>query len=218
MAQPQQPESKDFFLKAEHFFEDNKKIISIAASAILIVVIAIVAVSNFYLPSQEKEAQEQLFKSQMYFERDSFKLALNGDGNYMGFLDIIDEYSWTKAADLSQYYAGISYLRLGQYDQAIEHLEQFDGDDMIVSAMALGAIGDAYTEKGDMEEGISYYKKAARLSRDNFTTPYYLFKAGLALKVEGKQQEALELFKEIKEKYPDSNEGANIEKYIAMLE
>ena len=92
MAQPiQKTESKDVFLKIEHFFEENKRVISMTSSAILVVAIAIVAITNFYLPSQEKEAQEQLFKSQMYFERDSFKLALNGDGNYLGFLDIIDE-------------------------------------------------------------------------------------------------------------------------------
>src|SRR5436190_16297037 len=109
MAQPKpaNTEQSDFFTKAEDFFEKNKKAVSYGSSAVLILVIAVVAINNFYLPSKEKEAQPQIFKAQQYFEKDSFRLALNGDGNYDGFLKISDEYSWTKAACLSHYYAGV---------------------------------------------------------------------------------------------------------------
>ena len=157
-----------------------------------------------------------MFKAQMYFERDSFNLALNGDGNYSGFLDIIDDYNWTKAADLSKYYAGVSYLYLGKYDKAIEYLKSFGGNDKIVSSMALGAIGDAYSELNNMDDAISFYKKAARNNANGYTTPYFLFKAGMALKVQGKNSDALILFKEIKNEYPDSRQASEIDKYIAM--
>jgi len=207
----------DFFTNAEDFFEKNKKTIAIGITSVLALVIAAVAFYNFYLPSQEKEAQAQIFKAQQYFEKDSFQLALNGDGNYDGFLQIIDDYGWTKACNLSHYYAGICYLRLGEYDNAIRHLKKFSGSEPVVGAVALGALGDAYSEKSDLDKAISYYKKAAGKGNNSLITPYYLFKAGLALKVKGKNAEALELFRKIKSEYPNSNEGRDIEKYIAMV-
>jgi len=210
-------EQSDLFTKAEKFFEKNKKAVSIGFSVLLILIIVVVALNNFYLPSREKEAQAQIFKAQQYFEKDSFRLALDGDGNYDGFLKIIDNYGWTKAACLSHYYAGVSYLRLGEYDNAIKHLKKFSASEPVICAMALGALGDAYSEKGDMDEAISYYKKAAGKADNDFLSPYYLFKAGLALKVKGNKEKALEVFNKIKTDYPNSNEGRQIDKYIAMV-
>ncbi|HXH17484.1 MAG TPA: tetratricopeptide repeat protein [Chitinophagales bacterium] len=207
----------DIFTRAEDFFEHNKKWISFGISTALVLIVAVVAINNFYLPSREKEAQEQMFRAQQYFEKDSFRLALNGDGNYDGFLKIIDDYSWTKAACLSHYYAGISYLRLGEYDNAITHLRKFSTREPIVGAMGLGALGDAYSEKNDMDEAVNYYQKAAKKANNEVISPYYLLKAGLALKVKGKNEEALEVFKKIKSNYPESNEGKEIDKYIAMV-
>lgn len=219
MAQPKPvtTDQSDVFTKAEDFFEKNKKAISYGVSALLLIIIAGVYINNFYLPGREQEAQSQIFKAQQYFEMDSFRLALEGDGNYDGFLDIIDDYSWTKASNLSKYYAGICYLRMDDYDNAITHLKKFSTSEPVIGAMGLGALGDAYSEKGDMDEAISYYKKAASKGNNNLLSPYYLFKAGLALKTKGNKEDALELFNKIKSEYPESTEGREIEKYIAMV-
>ncbi len=218
MSEIKQPVTKvDFFTRVEEFFEENKKIISVGVSAILIVVVGIIAFNNFYLPAQETEAQEQMFMAQQYFEQDSFRLALDGDGNYGGFLKIISGYKFTKAANLSHFYAGVSYLRLGEFDNAIQHLNKFSGKEPVTSAMALGALGDAYSEKGDMDKAISHYRKAAAKGDNEMITPYYLFKAGLVLRMNGKNAEALKLFQQIKSEYPNSNEGRDIDRYIAMV-
>ncbi len=218
MSEPKLQTEVDFFTKAEHFFEQNKKAISIGGSAVLVVLLGTFAFYGFYLPGKEKDAQEQMFRAQQYFEQDSFRLALNGDGNYEGFLSIIDDYAFTRAANLSNYYAGISYLRMGEYDNAITHLKKFSSKgEPVLCAMSKGALGDAYSEKNDMDEAISYYKKAADEMENELVTPYYLFKAGLALKVQGKKEEALKLFQQIKNEYPESTEGREIDKYIAMV-
>ncbi len=218
MAAPKQTaEQEDILTRGEHFYEENKKIISIVGGGVLAVVIAIVGITNFYLPSKEKEAQEQMFKAQQYFEKDSFNLALHGDGNYKGFVAIASDYKWTKSGCLSHYYAGVSFLRIGEYDNAIKHLKKYSGSEPVVSAMAIGALGDAYSEKDEMDKAITNYKKAAKTAANEFISPYYLFKAALALKVKGDNAEALKLFNEIKSTYPNSNEGREAEKYIAMV-
>ena len=219
MAQPKPitPQQTDFFTKAEDFFEENKKAISYGTSALLVLIIVVVYINNFYLPGRENEAQSQIFKAQQYFEMDSFRLALVGDGNYDGFLDIMDEYSWTKASNLSKYYAGVCYLRLGDYENAITYLGKFSTSEPIVGAMAMGAMGDAYSETGEMDKAVSHYKQAAKKANNEVLSPYYLFKAAMGLKVKGNNKDALELFKKIKSEYPDSNEGRDMEKYIAIV-
>ena len=219
MATPPKPfeQHDDFLTRAENFYEQNKKAISIGGSIILIAVIGIIAFNSFYLPNKEQEAQEQMFMAQQYFARDSFRLALNGDGNYDGFLQIIDNYKWTKAASLSKYYAGVSSLKLGEFDKAIEYLDDFSSNESLVNSTALGALGDAYSEKNEMDKAVSYYKKAADKTDNKLLSPYYLFKAGMALKVQGKNEEARDVFQQIKEKYPDSNESREAEKYIPTV-
>lgn len=218
MSEPKHEAEVDFFTKAENFFEQNKKALSIGGGVAAVALLALIAFYGFYLPGQEKAAQEQMFRAQQYFEQDSFRLALNGDGNYDGFLAIASEYGFTKAANLSHYYAGISYLRIGEYDNAITHLKKFSPKgEPVVCAMAKGALGDAYSEKNEMDEAVSYYKKAAEETKNELITPYYLFKAGLALKVQGKKDDALKLFRQIKNEYPESTEGREIDKYIAMV-
>ncbi|GIV35050.1 MAG: hypothetical protein KatS3mg031_2585 [Chitinophagales bacterium] len=214
----QSAEREDLFSRAEAFYEKHQKAISIAGGALLAIVIIIIGITNFYLPAQEKEAQEQIFKAQLYFEKDSFNLALNGDANYKGFLRIATDYAWTKTGKLAHYYAGVCYLRLGEYDKAIEHLKKFNTSEPVVKAMTLGALGDAYSETGEMEKAIKHYRKAATVARNEFITPYYLFKAALALKASGQKEEARKLFEELKYKYPDSNEGREASRYLAMLQ
>jgi len=201
----------------DHFFQKNKNALTIGALLILAVVIGGIYVNRFYLPKQEQEAQEQLFMAQMYFENDSLNLALNGDGNYPGFLQIAEDYTWTNAANLSHYYAGISYLKLGNYDEAIRHLEAFSSDDQVISTMALGALGDAYMEKDDTKNGVKNYKAAANNSDNDLTAPYFLMKAGMALEKAGDYGEAQEYYERIKKEYPKSQEALQADNFIARV-
>jgi tetratricopeptide (TPR) repeat protein len=143
---------------------------------------------------------------------------LNGDGNYLGFLGIIDKYGVTKSANLSQYYAGVCYLKKGDFNKAIEHLENFDSDDEFVGPMATMAIGDAYMELNQAEKAAGYYEKAADQRKNEFTTPVCLMKAGWAYEDLGKFEQALKVYKRIKDEYPRSTEARDIPKYISKME
>jgi tetratricopeptide (TPR) repeat protein len=200
--------------RTEQFIEDNQKVISYVAAGVLLVVALFLSVQKFYIKPQNVEANAAMFVAEQYFQKDSFNLALNGDGNYLGFIDIIDNYGMTKAANLAHYYAGICYLNLGQYEDAISQLKKFGSGDQIVGPIAFGAIGDAYIELGQTEKGAKYYEKAAAKKDNEFTTPIYLFKAGQAYQSIGKNKKALKLYSTIKEKYSKSQEARQIDKYI----
>ena len=200
--------------KTEQYIEENQKSLTIIIVAILVVVGGYWAYKKFYLEPKETQAQSEMFMAERYFEQDSFKLALNGDGQYLGFIDIIDEYGPTKSANLSNYYAGICYLRLGDFEQAVDYLEQFDGKDRLVAPVALGATGDAYVELGELKKGIEYYEKAAKLNKNELTSPIYLFKAGLVYEDMGELKKAVESYETIKYKFPSSDEAKDIDKYI----
>jgi tetratricopeptide (TPR) repeat protein len=166
----------------------------------------------------EEEAHGEMFMAEQYFEKDSFNLALDGDGNYLGFLDIADEYGNTSAGNLAHYYAGVSYLRSGQFEDAISELESFDGAGEMLGAVALGAIGDAHMEMDDVDDALSFYEKAANSSENNFSSPIYLQKAGFAAEKAGKYDKAIDYYTQVKENYPTTNEGRNADKYIARAE
>jgi len=202
----------------EHFIERHQKTITIAVIAILVVVGGWLGFRRFIVEPREDEAKSQMFAAELYFEKDSFNLALNGDGNYLGFLDIIDDYGITRTADLAHYYAGISYLNLGDFESAVEHLKKFKLNDKLIRTVAIGAIGDAYMELGQQNKAIDHYLKAARRKPNSFTTPLYLMKAAEIIEKSGSPQKALGYYREIKEKYPESNEGRFIDKYISRAE
>jgi len=207
----------DFILKAEDYYNKNQKVVTGVFAAVLIAVAGYIAFFHWYVPKQEAEAQTQMFKAVSYFENDNFEMALNGDGNYPGFLDIAKKYSFTKSANLSHYYAGISYLNTGKYDEAIKELKKFDGDDKVLGTVALGAIGDAYFELNNASEGINYYKKACSNEPNEFTTPIYLLRTALALQQQGNKDEAATYLNRVKDEYPNSAEGKDAEKYLARL-
>lgn len=204
--------------RTEQFIEDNQKIISYVVGGIILVVAAYLGFNKFYLQPKEKDAQSQMFMAENYFEKDSFNLALNGDGNYLGFLDIIDNYGITKSSNLAKYYSGICYLHLGQYEDAIDYLSDFSTDDIILKPIAEGAIGDAYMELGDQDKALSQYKKSISSNANKFTTPIYMLKAAKLLESNEELGDALKLYKQIKSDYPESTEARNIDKYIARVE
>jgi tetratricopeptide (TPR) repeat protein len=204
--------------RTEQFIENNQKIITYVIGAIVVVVVAYLGITRFYIHPQQKEAESQMFMAENYFEKDSFNLAINGDGNYLGFLDIIDNYGVTKSANLAKYYVGICYLKLGQYEEAIDYLKKFKTDDLLLAPVKEGALGDAYVELGDQEKALSHYKSAYSLNSNELTTPVYMQKAAVTLESLGKLQDALDIYKEMKKTYPNSVEGRNADKYIASLE
>ena len=199
--------------KTEQFIESNQKVLSFIVLGIIGVVGAYLAFQKFYIGRMEDEAQAEMYIAEQYFERDSFNLAINGDGNYPGFIEIIEDYSITKAANLANYYVGVSYLNLGQFEEAIDYLEDFDSDDQIIAPLAKGAIGDAYLELNESEKAVKFYLAAAKY--DNiFSAPIFLKKAGLVYESLEKYESALEMYERIQKEYKSSNEGRSIEKYV----
>jgi len=204
--------------QTEQFIEDNQKIISYIISGIIVVVIAYLGFNKFYLQPRQAEAQSQMFMAENYFEKDSFNLAINGDGNYLGFLDIIDSYGITKSANLAKYYTGICYLHLGQYEDAIEYLEDFKTDDLLLAPVKEGTIGDIYVELGDYDKALDQYRKAFNMNDNELTKPVYMQKAAALLESMDELEQALELYQRIKSEFPNSTEGGNADKYIARIE
>lgn len=203
--------------KTEHFIEENQKIITYVIGGIILIVAAYLSFNRFYVQKQEKEAQSQMFMAENYFEKDSFNLALNGDGNYLGFLDVIDNYGITKSSNRAKYYAGISYLNLGKYQEALDYLKKFKTNDLLLKPVAEGAKGDAYLELGNNKSALNHYEKAYKANTNELTTPIYMMKAANLLESTDELEKALDLYKTIKEKYPNSAEGTNVEKYIARV-
>lgn len=206
------------YSKTEDFINENQNKIVTVVGAIIAVVVAFYAYNRVYLEPLEQEAHGQMFMAEQYFERDSFNLALNGDGNYLGFLDIADEYSSTSAGNLAHFYAGISYLRTGKYEEAIAELKAFDGVGEMLGPVALGAIGDAYMELEEVDQALNYYEKAIAANSNDFTSAVYLQKAGFASEKAGNFDKAIDYYTQVKEKYPTTNEGRNADKYIARAE
>ncbi|MBI5217705.1 MAG: tetratricopeptide repeat protein [Bacteroidia bacterium] len=203
--------------RTEQFIEDNKKIISIVVGAIIVVVGGFILYKRFYLKPLQEEAQSQMFVAEQYFEKDSFRLALKGDGNNLGFHDIINEYGSTKSGNLAKYYAGICYLKTKDFNKAIEYLEDFKSSDKFLAPISLGSIGDANMELGKTKEALDYYLKAADKILNDFTTPVYLMKAGMVYEKLGDTDNALKIYERVEKEYSKTQEGKKAEKYIAKL-
>ncbi len=201
--------------RTEKYIEENRKSLSIIVGVIILIIGGYLGWQYFYIKPTEAEAQQQMFGAERYFRQDSFKLALKGDGNQPGFIEIIDDYGVTKSANLAHYYAGVCYLHLGEYDKAIEFLKGFSTKSNEIGPIATGAIGDAYWEKNNLEEAISYYLKASEQVVNEFSTPYFLMKAGKVYEVQKNWAKAIEVYEKIQNQYPRCNEAKMIEKYIA---
>ncbi|MGQ9620746.1 MAG: tetratricopeptide repeat protein [Bacteroidales bacterium] len=202
--------------KTEQFLEENYKPLIIILG-VLVVLVILFYLGRMYLNKRNQEAQSQMYQAERWFEIDSLNLALNGDGNYLGFIDIADTYKFTKAGNLARYCAGICYLHLGKYEEAIEYLNKYSPKDKVVGSLAVGAIGDALVEMGRLDEGISRYIEAAETGDNSFNTPLFLMKAGQVYEMQEKYDEALKLYERIRNEYPESTEGTTIEKYIARI-
>lgn len=208
-------EAKD---SLQETFEKNK----ITILGILATIVVITGGYLFYqygiIAPKEKAVMESMYKAEYQFSRDSFALALeNPGGEAEGFLDIIDNYGGTKASNTAKYYAGISYLNLGRFEEAIDYLQSYSPTGNITPAWRNGALGDAYSELGDFDKALSNYKKAAGFD-DSTSQPYYLNKLGLLLQRQGKKEEAAKAFNQIIDKYPTSREAIDAKKYARLLQ
>lgn len=215
-AAPEQRESTDML---ESIWFKNKRFIAYIIAGIIVVAGGIFAYQSYIVKPKAERAAAAIFTAQHYFAVDSFQLALKGDGINKGFLYIIDNYGSTKEANLSKYYAGISYLKLGDFNNAVKYLKDFSTDAKQVQLMAYGALGDAYSELGKNQEAIDAYKKAANeFPEDEFNSSEYLFRAGLLNETMGKNKEAVDIYKDLKARFPKTEKGFNVDKYIYRLE
>ncbi len=207
---------EEVYSKTEKFVDTNKKQILIVVGSIVAILFGYFGYIYLWLNPLEEEARAEMFHAQRYFEMDSIDKAIDGFGEeHKGFTYIVDYYGGTKSANLAHYYLGICYLKKGYFEEAIDELDQFSSSDVMLSSMALGAKGDAYMEIDEIDKAISLYKDAAHVQPNNFTSPMFLMKAGKALEYQGDYEGALDAYTEIKDEYPDSNEGREIEKYIS---
>lgn len=173
---------------------------------------------RYYVAKQDDIAQSEMFQAVYYYEADSLNLALNGDGNNLGFLDIIDDYGFTDAANLAHFYAGSAYLKSGNFIQAIAYLENFDSDDLVLQARSYSLIGDAYMEIGEYKNAADNYSKAASYKPNKYFTPEYLMKAALAYEKLSDLQKAKDMYDKIVEDFWDSNQVQEAKKQSARLQ
>tara|TARA_R110002126_G_scaffold29220_4_gene96754 strand:- start:4102 stop:4878 length:777 start_codon:yes stop_codon:yes gene_type:complete len=210
--------------KTEDFVARNQKIIIGIVGAVALFTVGYLVYQKFIAEPKQVEAADEMFVAQQNFQAaidgvksDSlFKLALNGSEGKFGFLKIADEYSGTDAGNLANYYAGIAYLNTGKYTEAIDYLNKFNSDDIVLSALAKGAIGDAYAQKNQLKEALDSYKKAVEANKNDFTTPRFMLKAGKTALALGDKEAALKFFTDIKENFDTAPEAASVDVLIGL--
>jgi tetratricopeptide (TPR) repeat protein len=208
----------NFVDRVQQYWGKYGKQLTYSISAVLLVIAAFLAYKYVVQEPNEKKAQDAMFQAEQYYRMDSVKLALNGDNINAGFAKIISKYSGTKAANLAKFYAGSCYLKLGDFNNAVKYLKDFTTPAYQVQARAYGMLGDAYSELNKKDDAIEQYKKAGTLSdKDDVISPEYLFRAGYLYESIGKTKEAIEMYQMIKDKYPGSQRGQDIDKYLGRL-
>ena len=201
----------------EHWIEDNPKIV-FGILGILVLVVGGFFGYRYWIGSQDDLAQKEMFQAIRYFEGDSLDLAMEGDGNNLGFKQIIEDYSMTDAGNLANYYAGAACLKQGKFQLAIFYFEDFRSSDELIQARAYSLVGDANMELKKYEEAASYYDKAASYKSNKFFTPTYLMKAGLAFEKANQKDRAIKAYQRVIDEYWDSSDFQNARKYKARLE
>ena len=213
--QNEQLNVEDALTQSEAFLIKYKNAIIGGVVAVIIIVAGFIMYKNLYAEPREEKAQAALFKGQEYFEQDAFEQALNGDSiGYAGFLKVADDYSGTKAANLAKAYAGICYAQLGKYEDAVKMLDSFDGSDQMVAPAILGAAGNCYAQLGQLDKAASTLLSAADKADNNTLSPIFLLQAGEILVKQGKYDDAVNAYTKIKDKYFQSYQAMDIDKYI----
>ena len=215
MAEQKNQNVEDALTQSEAFLIKYKNAIIGGVAAVVIIVAGFIMYKHLYAEPREEKAQAALFKGQEYFEQDAFEQALNGDSiGFTGFLKVADEYSGTKAANLAKAYAGICYAQLGKYEDAVKMLDSFSSNDQMVAPAILGATGNCYAQLGQLDKAASTLLSAAAKADNNTLSPIFLMQAGEILVKQGKFDDAVEAYTKIKDKYFQSYQAIDIDKYI----
>jgi len=202
--------------KIEQFYAENGKKIWTVVCALAVVALLVLAYQQFIVKPRAAEAAAQMYAAENSFADGEYELALNGDGNVYGFSEVLDEYKG-RAPKAANFYAGVCELQLGNFQEALNYLKKYKGKDAILAARALACQADAYVGLEDYAKAAPLFEKAAAQA-DNVFAAAYLLKAGVVYEQLGDNAKALELYKTIKDKYPQSVEGYDVDKYIARLE
>jgi tetratricopeptide (TPR) repeat protein len=210
--------------KTEDWVAKNQKVIIGLVTVVALLAVGYLAYQKFVATPKQDEAANEMFTAQQNFQKASegvssdslYKLALNGAEGKYGFIKIANEYSGTDAGNLANYYAGLAYLNTGKYGEAIEFLNKFSSKDLILGALAKGAIGDAYAQKKQPKEALENYIKAFEYNKNDFTTPRFLMKAGKTALELGNKADALKYFTDIKDNYADSPEAGAVDALIGL--
>ena len=206
---------EDALTQSEAFLIKYKNAIIGGVVAVIIIVAGFIMYKNLYAEPREEKAQAALFKGQEYFEQDAYEQALNGDSiGFVGFLKVADDFSGTKAANLAKAYAGICYAQLGKYEEAVKMLDSFNGKDQMVAPAILGAAGNCYAQLGQLDKAASTLLSAADKADNNTLSPIFLIQAGEILVKQGKYDDAVDAYTKIKDKYFQSYQAMDIDKYI----
>lgn len=205
----------EMYTRSELFFEKNKKPVMIAVGALLLIVLGVLGFRKFVSEPKAKAAEEAIWKAQYYFENDSLDKAMNGDGNYLGFAQVADEYGSTPAGKLAKYYLGVCYHQQGDFEKALEYYKQADPEDDVLRVMATGNQGDALVDLGRADEAAEKFMKAADMVNSDFTTPMYLMKAGIVYQQKSDWKNAAKCFGRIVADYPTSPDLNTAKKYAA---
>lgn len=198
-------------------YEKNKKNINTAITVVLVIVVGYLAYKNLYQQPRVEKAATSVAFAERYFQADSLNLALNGDGQHQGFLKIMKKYSGTPTANMCHYYAGVCYLRMGDFKNAIKQLEDFNGKGTLVEYAAWGALADAYMETGNTKKGIEYYEKATGDKKNDIYNPIYLARLGMAYEMANKTDDAKKTYERVRDEYPQSEQAREMDKYLARL-
>ncbi|MDR2804046.1 MAG: hypothetical protein LBB85_00170 [Dysgonamonadaceae bacterium] len=215
--QPTQAEKSvgEILSKTDQFVDKYLKHILIGVIVVIVIVVSIIVFRHYYLVPREKNAEAALFPGQNYFANQQWETALNGDSiEYIGFLGVIDEFGGTSSANLAKAYAGFCQFHLGAYEDALQNLKSYKGKDQLFAAQVIGAAGDCEVNLGNVKEAVSAFRKAANLANNSLLSPVYLQKEAVAHESLSDYKAALEIYKTIQSKYPQSQEAASIEKYI----
>jgi tetratricopeptide (TPR) repeat protein len=211
-------EEKNPIAQIQNIWNKYRKQITYGLAIVILAIIGIVGYKTYIQEPNEKKASDAMFRAEDYYRMDSVRLALQGDNINPGFLKIITRYGGTRAASLAYFYAGSAYLKMGDFNNAVKYLKEFSTPAPQVQARAFGLLGDAYSELGKKEEALDAYKKAGTtFEKDELLSSEYLFRAGYLYESMGKKKEAIEMYQMIKDKYPTSQRGYDIDRFLGRL-
>lgn len=203
----------ELYTKSELFLEKNKTAITVAVVAVLAIVGGLLGYRKFISEPRAKEAQEMIWKAQYYFEIDSLDKALNGDGNYLGFASVAEQYGSTSTGNLAKFYMAVIFHQKGEYETALQYYKEADLGDDVLRVMAVGNQGDVLTELGRTDEAIGQFEKAANMVKSDYTTPMFLMKAGIVYQQQNDWKNAARCFGRIVSDFPNSPDATTAKKY-----